>query len=166
MKARRGDGTVVGCEACHTTKTWKDLTRFDHDRTKFVLTGAHKAVACIDCHKPANLGVKLTDANFSEAPTKCEECHADAHARQFVKAETEVTPCAECHNTAKWKPSLFDHDKRTQFALAGAHKNVRCADCHKLFRDVDGKQVLFYKPTPKDCKDCHGPEPKFQPKKS
>ncbi len=165
MKALRGDGTPIGCEACHTTKNWKDVTRFDHDRTKFALTGSHKAVACIDCHKPPNLGTKLIEANFTEAPTKCEDCHSDVHARQFAKANG-VTPCADCHNTAKWKPSLFDHEKRTQFSLAGAHKNVRCGDCHKLFRDVDGKQVLFYKPTPKDCKDCHGAEPKFQPKKS
>jgi hypothetical protein len=163
MKAIRGDGTAVGCEACHSTKNWKDLTRFDHERTKFALTGAHRAVGCIDCHKPPNLGTRLIASKFSDAPTKCEDCHSDIHGRQFANAGG-VTPCAECHNTGKWKPSLFDHDKRTQFALAGAHKNVRCADCHKLFRELDGKQVLFYKPTPKDCKDCHGPDPRFQKK--
>ena len=164
MKALRGDGTPIGCEACHTTKNWKDLTRFDHDRTKFALVGAHKAVTCIDCHKPPNLGTKLIEANFTEAPLKCEECHEDPHGKQFAKAEG-ITPCEDCHNSAKWKPALFDHEK-TQFSLKGGHQNVRCADCHKLFRDIDGKQVLFYKPCPKDCKDCHGPEPRFQPKKS
>ncbi len=162
MNARRSDGTRAGCEACHTTKDWKDLTRFDHGKTKFALVGSHRAVACIDCHKPPNLGTKLIDANFAEAPLKCEECHADPHGRQFAKGD--VTPCADCHNSAKWKPSTFDHDKRTQFALAGAHTAVRCGDCHKLFRDFEGKQVLFYRPTPKDCKDCHGAEPKFQKK--
>jgi hypothetical protein len=44
--------------------------------------------------------------------------------------------------------------------------NVRCADCHKLKKEVEGKDVLFYKPTPKECKDCHGADPKFQEKKS
>jgi hypothetical protein len=164
MKALRGDGTPIGCEACHGTKNWKDLTRFDHDRTKFALVGAHKAVVCIDCHKPPNLGTKLIDANFTEAPIKCEECHQDVHGKQFAKTEG-ITPCADCHNSAKWKPALFDHEK-TQFSLKGGHQNVRCGDCHKQLRDVDGKQVLFYKPCPKDCKDCHGPEPKFQPKES
>jgi hypothetical protein len=163
MKALRGDGTRIGCEACHSTKTWKDLTRFDHAKTKFALVGAHRAVACIDCHKPPNLETKLINVNFTEAPLKCEECHEEPHARQFAKANN-VTPCADCHNSAKWKPSTFDHDKRTQFALAGAHRNVRCGDCHKLFRDFEGKKVLFYKPTPKDCKDCHGADPKFQQK--
>ncbi len=162
MKALRADGKLAGCETCHSTKTWKDLTRFDHANTKFALVGAHRAVACIDCHKPSHMGTKLIDADFTAAPLKCEECHADPHGRQFAKAD--ITPCADCHNSAKWKPSTFDHDKRTQFALAGAHQNVRCGACHKLFRDFEGKQALFYKPTPKDCKDCHGADPKFQQK--
>jgi len=160
MKALRTDGTPIGCEACHSTKGWKDLIRFDHAKTKFALIGAHRAVACIDCHKLANLSTKLIDANFTDAPLKCEECHADPHGRQFAK--DNVTACADCHNSAKWKPSTFDHDKRTQFSLAGAHRNVRCGDCHKLFREFEGKQVLYYKPTPKDCKDCHGTDAKFQ----
>ena len=160
MKALRADGKPTGCETCHSTRNWKELTRFDHAETKFALVGAHRAVACVDCHKPPNLGTKLIDADFAEAPLKCEACHADPHGRQFARAD--ITPCADCHNSAKWKPSTFDHDKRTSFALAGAHKNVRCDDCHKLFRDFEGKQVLFYKPTPKECKDCHGADPKFQ----
>jgi hypothetical protein len=162
ITAHRADGKPTGCETCHSTRNWKDLTRFDHSETKFALVGAHRAVACIDCHKPPNLGTKLIDADFAEAPLKCEACHADPHGRQFAKAD--ITPCADCHNSARWKPSTFDHDKRASFALAGAHKNVRCEDCHKLFRDFEGKQVLFYKPAPKDCKDCHGADPKFRQK--
>ena len=162
MKALRADGKATGCETCHSTKNWKDLTHFDHAETKFALVGAHRAVSCIDCHKPHNMGTSLIDADFAEAPLKCEACHVDPHGRQFAKAD--ITPCADCHNTARWKPSTFDHDKRASFALAGAHKNVRCNDCHKLFRDFEGKQVLFYKPTPQDCKDCHGADPKFQQK--
>jgi NAD-dependent SIR2 family protein deacetylase len=57
---------------------------------------------------------------------------------------------------AKWKPSLFDHEK-TAFSLKGAHERVKCAACHKVIREVDGKQVLFYLPTPKECAACHGP---------
>jgi hypothetical protein len=154
MKALRADGTRAGCETCHSTRDWKDLTRFDHAKTKFALVGAHRAVACMDCHKPPNLGTKLIDANFAEAPLKCEECHADPHGRQF--ARTDVTPCADCHNSAKWKPSLFDHDKKTAFSLQGAHRAVRCEACHKATRVISGKTVLFYKPTPKECADCHG----------
>jgi hypothetical protein len=56
----------------------------------------------------------------------------------------------------KWKPSLFDHDKSTDFPLRGAHQNVKCAGCHKLTKMVQGKDVLFYRPTPKECAACHG----------
>jgi len=36
------------------------------------------------------------------------------------------------------------------------HANVKCADCHKLMRQIEGKSILFYKPTPKECAACHG----------
>ncbi len=51
MKALRADGKPMGCEACHSTKNWKDLSHFDHAKTKFDLAGAHRAVACIDCRE-------------------------------------------------------------------------------------------------------------------
>jgi hypothetical protein len=155
MQQVRADGTAAGCEACHSTKSWKELSRFDHAKTSFPLVGAHRATACIDCHKPPNLETKLIAGDFTAAPTKCEDCHEDVHGKQFAK--DGVTACVDCHNSAKWKPSLFDHDKRTSFALQGLHKNVRCVGCHKEIRTVEGKKVLFYKPTPKQCEGCHGP---------
>ena len=110
----------------------------------------------MDCHKPPNLETTLLHVDFKAAPKVCEQCHEDPHGKQFAKGD--ATPCADCHNTAKWKPALFDHGKRTAFPLEGVHKNVKCADCHKLMREVDGKAVLFYKPTPKECAACHGAE--------
>ena len=150
----RADRGRVGCEACHSTKSWKELSRFDHAKTSFPLLGTHRATACVDCHKPQNMSTRLVDADFKTAPTTCEGCHQDVHGRQFAKGQN--TPCADCHNSLKWKPSLFDHDTRTAFSLQGAHRNVRCAECHKLMREAEGKSVLFYKPTPKDCAACHG----------
>jgi len=152
MQRAKADGTVMGCEACHSTKAWNDLARFDHSSTSFPLVGAHRATACIDCHKPPNLETKLTNVNFKLAPTRCEGCHEDIHSKQFAKA----SGCLDCHTSAKWKPSSFDHDKRTAFPLEGAHRNVRCDGCHKATHEVDGKPVLFYKPTPKECSACHG----------
>ncbi len=61
MQQARADGTLAGCEACHTTKSWKELSGFDHSKTKFPLLGAHRATACIDCHKPPNLETKLIE---------------------------------------------------------------------------------------------------------
>ena len=154
MQQLRADKTVAGCEACHSTKSWKELSRFDHSKTTFPLVAAHRATACMDCHKPPNLEAKLINVDFKGAPTRCEDCHADVHGKQF--ATGQVTRCIDCHNSMKWKPSLFDHDRRTEFPLRGAHQNVRCADCHKVTKVEAGKPVLFYKPTPKECAACHG----------
>ncbi len=149
--------TGTGCETCHNTDSWRDLRKFDHSRTSFPLLGAHRATACIDCHKPPDLGTKLVNADFKAAPTKCEQCHENIHGPQFANA-ANITPCADCHNSLRWKPSLFDHERRTTFSLKGAHQNVRCGACHKSTQMVSGKSVLFYKPTPKECAACHGPE--------
>jgi hypothetical protein len=144
----------AGCESCHTTLSWRELSRFDHGKTQFPLVGTHRGVACIDCHKPANMETTLIHVDFKAAPLKCEDCHGDIHGAQFAKAG--ITACADCHNSMKWKPSLFDHDARTGFPLQGLHRNVRCAGCHKLTRRVGEESVLFYKPTPKECAACHG----------
>jgi hypothetical protein len=156
MQQLRADGTAGGCEACHSTQSWKDLQRFDHAKTSFPLTGAHRATACMDCHKPPNMETTLIHVDFKAAPERCEQCHEDIHGAQFANA-SRITPCADCHNSTKWKPSLFDHERRTSFSLKGAHQRVRCEDCHKNARLVEGKSVLFYKPTPKECAACHGP---------
>ena len=155
MEAKRSDGTMAGCEACHTTKTWKELNRFDHSKTVFPLLGAHRGVACGDCHRPPALETSLKDIDFRVASTKCSGCHNDPHGGQFA-ARKDAADCSGCHNSERWKPSQFDHDKRTPFSLEGAHRNVACDDCHKLSREVDGKRVIFYKPTPRQCSQCHG----------
>jgi hypothetical protein len=145
IQQKRADGTAFGCEACHSTASWKDLQKFDHAKTSFPLVGAHRATACVDCHKPPNMETNLMNVDFKAAPGKCEQCHDDVHGLQFANA-AKVTPCADCHNSTKWKPSLFNHETRTSFSLKGAHQNVRCEACHKAT-----------KPTPKECSACHGP---------
>ncbi len=145
------DGHRLGCEVCHSTKEWKDLTKFNHDATKFALVGTHHAVACKDCHQPPNLERTLLHVNFAAASTKCEDCHKNPHSTQFGARANE---CAECHNNNKWKPSLFDHEK-TIFSLKGGHQNTSCSSCHMLKKEVEGQMVLFYKPTPKECAACH-----------
>ena len=154
MLAVDTSGRSQGCEACHSTKSWRDVSRFDHATTKFTLTGTHRAVDCAGCHRPPNLEHRLINVNFSSAPMQCEDCHENQHGMQFSK-DGNITRCAECHNTTKWRPSLIDHDK-TAFPLKGAHQNVRCAACHKGVQQIEGKQVLVYKPTPTQCAACHG----------
>jgi hypothetical protein len=147
-------GKQIGCLACHNTKSWSDLAAFDHSSTRFALSGSHRAVGCAECHQPPNLEKTMLHVSFRDAPLRCEGCHEDAHARQFASSDG-VTRCAGCHTTMKWKPSLFDHEK-TAFSLQGAHQNAKCEDCHKTQKEVAGREVLFYKPTPTACAACHG----------
>ncbi len=155
MSKKAASGTSAGCEACHSTKSWRELSKFDHSATSYPLTGSHRAVQCINCHKPPNLELTLKNVDFRRAPQACEACHQDVHDAQFAKSDG-VTACADCHNTMKWRPSIFDHETRTPFSLRGAHQNVRCALCHTAKRMVEGRAVVVYKPTPKKCADCHG----------
>ncbi len=150
------NGKPLGCEACHSAQSWKEFSRFDHAKTGFALKGAHATAKCVACHKPPNPSVGFINVDFKTAPAKCEACHTDIHGMQFAKAG--VTLCAGCHDSTKWKPSLFDHDKQTAFALQGAHRNVGCESCHRLTRTVNRRAVVFYKPTPRECAACHGTE--------
>jgi hypothetical protein len=156
MKKAGPEGIAIGCEACHSTKTWAEISRFDHSTTAFHLVGSHRGVSCRSCHKPPNLELTMRNVIFKSSPGRCEGCHEDIHANQF--ARNGANPgCAECHNTTKWKPSLFDHETRTNFPLQGAHRDVRCAACHKTTREIEGKTVLVYNLTPRECTACHGP---------
>jgi hypothetical protein len=152
MRAADRLGKPSGCEACHSTKEWSDLARFDHARTRFPLAGSHRSVPCADCHKTPNMELTLKHVRFSSVPTACGECHVNPHADQFG---ARAQDCGSCHNSNKWKPSLFDHEK-TAFSLKGAHEEVSCSSCHTMKRQVGDNPVLFYKPTPTACADCHG----------
>lgn len=154
LRASRANRTAPGCEGCHSAETWNDLSRFDHSKTAFPLLGAHKTTTCANCHKAEKPENGLRSTNFKSRSARCEACHVDPHLSQFAKFGS--TQCGSCHDSTKWKPSLFDHDKQTSFFLQGAHRNVRCESCHKSNRAVAGKLVLFYRPTPRQCIACHG----------
>jgi hypothetical protein len=155
QERRRADGTPFGCEACHNTHSWTQVTGFDHSKTKFPLLGAHRTVACGDCHKTLPGSTKV---QFTGTSQICEDCHADVHGSQFA-AKTGKTHCADCHNTQRWVPSIFDHDKRTRFPLQGGHAGVKCDRCHSTVQEIAGQRVLLYKPTPVQCSACHSSDP-------
>lgn len=154
MAALDRAGNPLGCAVCHSTDAWTELSKFNHDQTAFPLRGLHRAVACIDCHKPPNMETTMVNVRFDSAPKQCSDCHEDPHAGQFGARGND---CASCHNTNKWIPSTFDHNK-TAFSLRGAHQGVACSACHTLRRPMNGVLVLFYKPTPTACSSCHGSE--------
>jgi hypothetical protein len=120
------------CDTCHTTNGWRPARRenFSHDRTRFPLTGKHRAVVCASCHRESPI----------RAPMVCSSCHRDPHGGRLG------TACERCHTTAGFgsvKAGAFDHDK-TRFPLRGAHARADCAECH-------AKQ----KTPPRTCTGCH-----------
>jgi predicted CXXCH cytochrome family protein len=129
------------CESCHTIVSWRPA-KFDHDATRFPLTGAHGRVDCSRCH---------ASGQYSGTPTSCAACHQPDYDRTTNpnhKASGFPTQCQNCHNTGAWRPASFDHND-TRFPLTGAHTRVDCARCH-----VGGR----YTGTPRDCYACHQPD--------
>ena len=64
---------ATDCTLCHAFEKWS-ADKFDHDKARFKLDGAHKKVACKECHKP----VQHADATYILYKTeklKCEDCH-------------------------------------------------------------------------------------------
>ncbi len=141
------------CDACHTTSGWKGTVPFDHDSTRFPLRGAHRTAGCMDCHKPKLQAAGIRAIVFADAPVACRACHEDPHGGQFHRPGQDPD-CSVCHAPARWKPSLFDHE-RSGFKLAGAHLGVACRLCHQHTETWQGRQVLVYAKTPRRCAECH-----------
>lgn len=127
-------GYATSCADCHTSQSWRPA-RVDHARLGFPLEGAHARAVCAACHSDGTLG---------PLPTDCWSCHElDAPADHFGPR------CADCHTTAAWQPSTFDHE--TEFPLRrGSHQRYRdhCGSCH-LARPEYGRFT---------CTECHDGE--------
>lgn len=67
----------TNCERCHAFDNWNPVN-FNHDRTRFPLSGAHAKVECEKCHKE------------KELPTGT-----------FIKYKFENTDCIVCHGENK-----------------------------------------------------------------
>ena len=136
---------IENCETCHSSEKWSKIN-FDHNQTNFELVGKHAVVKCSNCHfedKEKNQFIKVSK--------NCETCHQDKHGEQFnSKGENR---CAHCHTPLKWNIDNFDHSQ-TRFVIDGAHKDVKCIECHKPF-EKDGKKITQYKFEDITCKSCH-----------
>ena len=160
VKAGLKPGESV-CESCHELRSWRELKLFDHGTTTFALLGRHRVLNCVDCHRPAAAEVRAGSATeryraipFKSAPEKCVGCHEDIHAGQFQKG-SELVDCGACHDTVHWAAALFDHEKGSTFSLAGAHEKVPCRLCHNEHREINGRSVVTYRGTPRECATCH-----------
>ncbi len=104
------------CQQCHTPRDWTSV-EFDHASTKFPLEAGHADAACASCHPRGR---------FEAVSTDCVSCHRvdDAHRGRLGNA------CGDCHDPSGWDRTVFDHDRKTRFALRGAHARIDCRACH------------------------------------
>ena len=121
------------CDSCHTENNWRE-NRYDHDKTKFPLTGRHAKTDCTSCH-PGD--------RYQKTPTQCYACHQLDDVHQGSNGKN----CKKCHTTTSWKKLDFDHDRDTHFPLRERHAKVTCAACHPK----DPYKVKIKS----DCYSCH-----------
>jgi nitrate/TMAO reductase-like tetraheme cytochrome c subunit len=131
------------CGKCHGMEKFKPASKFNHEKTKFKLTGKHSEVECLKCHpitqKNGKEFQKFAGLNF----TNCSPCHKDVHSGKFG------SNCSNCHMTTGFKiinRKNFNHSN-TNFPLIGKHRYVDCNKCHKT--DLKTKQKY------NKCTDCH-----------
>jgi len=138
------DHTTAGfsqqCESCHTVQAWRPA-QFDHDRSRFPLTGAHRGLSCERCHP---------GGRYTGTPTDCIACHRDDYDRTSNPphaASGFPTRCQDCHRTDAWRPAQFDHDARYFPIYSGEHRGRwnACSDCHVN----PGNYRVF------ECINCH-----------
>jgi hypothetical protein len=122
------------CETCHSEKGWKDIQKFDHQKTSFQLLDKHREVRCSDCHKTAL---------FKDTSSVCNDCHVkdDYHKGRFG------TKCETCHTAKTWKRDDFNHAKETGYPLVQKHSQLKCEQCHV--------KQLYAQKTSRMCVRCH-----------
>ena len=121
-----------------------DKEHFDHSKTHYPLTGAHREVACEKCHTPGADGQpRYAGFQFST----CSTCHSDPHKGR-VQAELRILPqhlyLEEIHfhldlrpledevSAAGKAPRSLVPDLPQERRLQDANGLcTNCADCHK-----------------------------------
>ena len=156
------------CTDCHDLRGFRPSTVdvAAHAHYDFPLTGAHRAVACAECHTelrhPPIASTLVAVARWSGPPlafkapkTGCAGCHQSAHGTQFA-ARPDRGACESCHDTDAFRPAKrFDHNRDARFSLKGAHATVPCDRCHRSVRSADGTATVVYRPVSTACEACH-----------
>lgn len=158
-----------GCEECHTQTAWDGAERFDHNRSRYRLTGLHRRVECAECHDSGTRSWRGGGARYVRYAglrySSCTSCHEDVH-----RGKMEGT-CEDCHNTGGWQlldratfEDRFDH-RATEFPLLGKHAEISCGSCHDPSRpepegvllrfDAATRRSAYPHPAAGDCLSCH-----------
>lgn len=163
--------SAQSCTTCHDTKTFKNRLPFDHNKTRYKLTGAHEKLKCQECHQPQSRieSIQWPNINKKESPRRlqpgkylfpevskkqCLTCHEDYHQGQLDSR------CTQCHTEKAWKPYSFDHNTQSTFPLKFKHAEAKCSECHKYGKQTISykgaqRRVVQFKPLSNQCGDCH-----------
>ncbi len=141
------------CRRCHSEERRFREVDFNHDLAAFPLTGAHREVACAECHGEGRWkGIAFA---------ACRDCHQDRHSPSLG------TRCEQCHATEGWTVHGAQqrfHSEGARFVLEGRHLTVPCTSCHPdgRFRGVAFDQCRRCHTAdphagqfPQDCASCH-----------
>jgi hypothetical protein len=151
--ARRADGGR--CEACHDVHGFRPA-RFgieDHAKTAYPLVGAHLAVACDACHRPAASARPGATLLLHFASTRCADCHKNPHRGEAARLVAKGG-CEACHRVDSWREVTFDHGQ-TRYPLAGRHARVACVACHRRPENGGKPGPLRFPGVPQACEGCH-----------
>lgn len=162
------------CADCHDAEKFAPSTVgvAAHAAFRFPLEGAHRAVPCPACHKPARvetgrretrrpvakagtliaLAGHRSAADYTLADLSCAGCHDTPHGAQFG-SRADRGACEACHGLDAFAPAdRFDHDRDARFPLRGAHAPVACDKCHVPPR---AGAAVVYRPLSAECSSCH-----------
>lgn len=138
------------CERCHVAASWSPAPKFDHETSRYPLTGSHLNVACNKCHLAPTLRI-TPDTAGKRIPRfrplefgQCSSCHADPHKGRLS------AKCNDCHVTQGF--SVIDrrgfNHALTRYPLLGKHRLVSCEGCH-------GVGMAKPRPAFTSCTSCH-----------
>ena len=130
------------CQTCHNDDQWTELV-YDHNESDFALEGAHADAVCSECHSDTSY-LENSLKNLHPPSMECSSCHLE----QDIHLGSNGEDCGDCHSVENWQSAEFDHAKTSDFALLGAHKEVRCDSCH-MSGEVEVQS---------DCGSCHAPD--------
>lgn len=162
----RAAGFPTDCAMCHNMRAWRPAA-FDHNRTGFLLTGAHRTIPCASCH---------VGGRYSGTPADCYSCHQKEY--QSTTSPNHIaahfpTTCSSCHNTTTWQGAVFNHTWFPIFNGKHAGKWSSCTDCHvnasnytvfscttchehdRAKVDPKHREVRGYTYSPTSCYSCH-----------
>lgn len=177
--SKRDDGGR--CESCHKVEGFAPslFTVDHHAQTPFALDGAHRDVACKECHgtsrepaasAPKTLKLGSAGVFFHPSAKECRDCHLDPHTGRFdaknASKSRATGECLTCHSSAAFAPSSVDAERHKTFAfpLEGAHLAVPCLECHKELSKAPAASTkksahpgreLAFTIAQHACVDCH-----------